>query len=240
VASQPRRILIAMPDRCTVLIVADDLSNCRGLVGILSDQPAFRVVGPLAALEALRFCSTVIPAVILLHTQLKGISAAEFCALVRGRANGSRFSPLLFGPVPGPRAATGSAFAVGEEYLSRDLKSASVQIEALAQQTAEKTEQPIAHYHGRHLEAHFDRVEIIVDGARTDLTRRELELLRFLVTHPNRVLSRADMLSHVWRNENDGRSRTVDVHIRRLRMKLGAAGEQIQTIPGVGYRFREE
>jgi DNA-binding response OmpR family regulator len=83
-------------------------------------------------------------------------------------------------------------------------------------------------------------VEVIIDGARTDLTRRELALLRFLVTHANRVLGRADLLNHVWRNENDGRSRTVDVHIRRLRMKLGAAAKQIETIPGLGYRFREE
>jgi hypothetical protein len=60
VPSQRRRILAAVPDRWTVLIVADDLSDCRRLVGVLSDRPAFKVVGPLPALEALRFCSTVI------------------------------------------------------------------------------------------------------------------------------------------------------------------------------------
>jgi len=101
-------------------------------------------------------------------------------------------------------------------------------------------ERPIDHYRGRHLEAHFDRVEVVVDGVRVDLTRRELALLRFLVTHTNRVLGRADLLGHAWHNENDGRSRTVDVHIRRLRVKLGAAGQQIQTVPRVGYRFSED
>jgi len=97
----------------------------------------------------------------------------------------------------------------------------------------------VTQYHGRHLNAHFDRVEITVDGIRVDLARREMALLQFLVTHPNRVLKRGDILGHVWRNENDGRSRTVDVHIRRLRFKLGAAGKQIQTVQGVGYRFNE-
>jgi len=79
-----------------------------------------------------------------------------------------------------------------------------------------------------------------VDGRPVDLTRREFGLLRFLVTHPNRIVSRPDILAHVWRNENDGRSRTVDVHIRRLRIKLTSAGEQIETITSVGYRFRED
>jgi DNA-binding response OmpR family regulator len=98
----------------------------------------------------------------------------------------------------------------------------------------------VDHFSGRHLRARFDRVEIIVDGARVDLTRRELALLRFLVSHRNLVLGRPDLLQHVWMNENDGRTRTVDVHIRRLRMKLGAAGRQIETVPGIGYRFNEE
>ena len=56
-----------MPDRSTVLIVADDETDCRALVGVLSHQPAYEVVGPLAALEALRFCARAIPAVVLVH-----------------------------------------------------------------------------------------------------------------------------------------------------------------------------
>ncbi len=58
--------------------------------------------------------------------------------------------------------------------------------------------------------------------------------------HANQILRRADILGHVWRNENDGRSRTVDTHVRRLRMKLGEAGKQIETVSGIGYRFRED
>ena len=72
------------------------------------------------------------------------------------------------------------------------------------------------------------------------MRERYLDEAEGLVAEVNRVLGRADVLGHVWRNENDGRSRTVDVHIRRLRMKLGAAGKQIQTVPGVGYRFTED
>jgi two-component system, OmpR family, response regulator ResD len=95
-------------------------------------------------------------------------------------------------------------------------------------------------YEGRHLSANFLRVSLSVDGQRVDLTRRELRLLRFLVTHRNHVLTRDDLLAHVWNGDNDGRSRTVDVHIRRLRTKLGRAALQIQTLTGVGYRFNED
>jgi DNA-binding response OmpR family regulator len=69
------------------------------------------------------------------------------------------------------------------------------------------------------------------------LTRRELQLLQFLVTHKNLALARHDMRAHVWKGENDGRPRAIDTHIRRLRVKLGKAGEQIQTLIGIGYRF---
>jgi DNA-binding response OmpR family regulator len=228
-------------DRSKVLIVADDEADCRSLVGALSNQPAYEAVGRLAALEALRFCARVTPVVVLVHVELRDITAAELCVLIRGRANGTRCTSLLFGPSRGERATSTSAFAPADGYISAtDVTAAAARIDALARQADQDDERLIDHYRGRHLEAHFDRVEVLVDGARVDLTRRELALLRFLVTHANRVLWRADVLGHVWHNGNDGRSRTIDVHIRRLRRKLGAAGKQIQTVPRVGYRFSED
>jgi DNA-binding response OmpR family regulator len=231
-----------VPEPPTVLIVADEEADCRVVIGALRDQPAYNVVGPLAALEALRFCSHMIPAVVLLHVELRDITAGELCTLIRGRANGTRVATLFFGASRGARDAAASAFGAADEYISQaDAETISARVDALTRPTtADNDERPIDRYRGRHLEAHFDRVEIIVDRVRIDLTRRELALLQFLVTYANRVLGRADLLGHVWRHENDGRSRTVDVHIRRLRVKLGAAGKQIQTVPGVGYRFSED
>jgi DNA-binding response OmpR family regulator len=98
----------------------------------------------------------------------------------------------------------------------------------------------VKYYEGRRLKARFDRVEVVVDGVRVDLARRELALLQFLVTHANRVLARSDIIAQVWRDRNDDESRTVDTHIRRLRMKLRGAGRQIQTVPRLGYRFSED
>ena len=71
------------------------------------------------------------------------------------------------------------------------------------------------------------------------LTRREFELLRFLVENRNRVLSRERLLERVWGYDHFIETRSVDVHVGRLRSKLGLAGTQIETVIGLGYRFVE-
>lgn len=77
-----------------------------------------------------------------------------------------------------------------------------------------------------------------VDGHSIGLTHIEFELLRFLATHPGRTFTRTALLERVWGYDDYGRTRTVDVHVRRLRSKLGDAhAERITTIRSVGYRF---
>lgn len=79
-----------------------------------------------------------------------------------------------------------------------------------------------------------------VDGTDIPLTRKEFELLRLFLSRPGQVFSRDMLLSRIWGYDYDGESRTVDVHIRSLRQKLGAAGEGIETVRGVGYRMGGE
>ena len=83
--------------------------------------------------------------------------------------------------------------------------------------------------------------DVTMAGARVDLTLKEYELLKYLVTHAGRVFTRDQLLNRVWGYDYVGGTRTVDVHIRRLRAKLGEVGERgIETIRGVGYAFRAE
>jgi DNA-binding response OmpR family regulator len=76
-----------------------------------------------------------------------------------------------------------------------------------------------------------------VDGRPLDLTFKEFELLRFLAAHPSRVFTREQLLSEVWGYDYFGGTRTVDVHVRRLRAKLGDLESLIGTVRNVGYRF---
>jgi two-component system alkaline phosphatase synthesis response regulator PhoP len=83
-----------------------------------------------------------------------------------------------------------------------------------------------------------DTYQASLNGEPLDLTYMEYELLKFLASHPGKVFSRETLLSRVWGYEYYGGARTVDVHIRRLRAKLGDAHEDlIHTVRSVGYRF---
>ena len=85
-----------------------------------------------------------------------------------------------------------------------------------------------------------DRYQVTLGGAPLELTLKEFELLRFLVEHPGRVHTRESLMNQVWGYDYFGGTRTVDVHIRRIRAKLEPeADEYIETVRGVGYRFRE-
>lgn len=83
----------------------------------------------------------------------------------------------------------------------------------------------------------FDAREVTVAGRKLTLTPREFDLLAFLARHPGRVVSRDELLRKVWGYDYLGETRTVDVHVRRLRMKLGGETAYIETVTGAGYKF---
>jgi len=93
--------------------------------------------------------------------------------------------------------------------------------------------------HEAPLHIRVDEYSAVLDGTALNLTRREFDLLRCLAEHPRRVFSRSQLLQTVWGYDFSGGGRTVDVHIRRLRQKLGGRGPSISTVRGVGYRLDE-
>lgn len=82
--------------------------------------------------------------------------------------------------------------------------------------------------------------KVTVDGKEVDLAFKEYELLRFFIENPNKVLSREELMNRVWNTDFSGESRTLDIHIRTLRQKLGAAGDYIRTVRKVGYQLAFE
>ena len=84
----------------------------------------------------------------------------------------------------------------------------------------------------------FETYEVWLDGKTIDLTFKEYELLKCLMTHKGRVYSRNQLLNDVWGYDYYGGARTVDVHIRRLRSKLGRYESLVETVRNVGYRFK--
>jgi DNA-binding response OmpR family regulator len=225
-----------------VLIVADIAQHCSAVLRSLQDLPALRMHGPVGALEALRICTLSAPAAAVIHMTLSDISGPELCCLLRGRRRTTNV-PLLLFESRDKYAPAPTLLRHADRYVPpQELADIARYVQGLHEPSADpaRTQPLLKEYAGRHLRTDFERILVSVDGERVDLTRRELKLLQFLLTHINRVLTRDDLLAHVWNGANDGRSRTIDTHIRRLRMKLGKAGHQIQTLTRVGYRFNEE
>ena len=91
--------------------------------------------------------------------------------------------------------------------------------------------------HCKDLRVKVARHEVSYQGELKELTRKEFELLEYLLENKGLVMSRNQILCHVWGYDFDGETRTVDVHVRTLRQKLGEAGNLIETVRGVGYRI---
>ena len=97
----------------------------------------------------------------------------------------------------------------------------------------------ISPYQDEHLSLDFTQQVASLDGKRVTLTRKEYDLLALLVQHAGEIIPRHALLMQVWGYGSEIRTRTLDVHIRRLRKKLGGYADQyIETIFGIGYRFQ--
>ena len=127
-----------------------------------------------------------------------------------------------------------------DDYITKpfSLKELAARVRAVLRRRAGAAA-VTAGYRGPGLTVDFDAVSVEADGRPVRLTRREFELLRCLIEHRNRVLSRDRLLERVWGYDRSVETRSVDVHVGRLRAKLGAPGARIETVIGLGYRFVE-
>ena len=112
-------------------------------------------------------------------------------------------------------------------------------IKAVLRRTQKDTQDPQDVIVLGDIEMNTKKHEVIADGEVVTLTLKEYELLKRLMKNPNIVMTRDCLLEDIWGYDFDGETRTVDVHVRTLRQKLGKSGEKIETVRGVGYRMSE-
>ena len=188
---------------------------------------------------ALRAVSARPPDLIILDLNLPVLSGSEVCRILRGRSDG-RHLPIIMLTARTAENDRVSGLELGaDDYVTKpfSLRELNARVRALMRRTAKPDERVPASYKGTRLSADFDAVAVAVDGQSIRLTRREFELLRYLVQNKNRVVSRDRLLERVWGYERSVETRSVDVHVGRLRGKLRDAGRQIETVVGLGYRF---
>jgi DNA-binding response OmpR family regulator len=191
---------------------------------------------------ALKACTEQPPDLVLLDLNIPVLSGLEVCRILRQRS-ATATVPIIMVTASASESErvagldTGADDYVTKPFSPREL-AARVRAALRRGRGTAAAAAPVV-YRGTHLAADFDAVSVEVDGAAVKLTRREFELLRYLVENRNRVLSRDRLLERVWGYDRLIETRSVDVHVGRLRAKLGAAGQQIETVVGLGYRFVE-
>jgi DNA-binding response OmpR family regulator len=226
-----------------VLVVEDetDIANLIKHALERNGGAAVAVVGSgEAALEAI---AQELPDLVILDLNLPVVSGFDVCRLLRSR-EATRDLPIIMLTARTSESDRVSGLDLGaDDYVTKpfSLRELAARVRAVLRRQPLRSEQaPLAAiFQGRHLVADFDAVSVAVDGKGVRLTRREFELLRYLVENRNRVLSRDRLLERVWGYDRDIETRSVDVHVGRLRAKLGPAGAQIETVVGIGYRFVE-
>jgi len=193
---------------------------------------------------ALKATNERAPDLIILDLNLPGFDGLEVCRILRGRPPLSAV-PIIMVTARATESDRVQGLDVGaDDYIVKPFspRELAARVRAALRRVRNEATQPAppALYRGKHLVADFDAVSVLVDDRPIQLTRREFELLRYLVQNRNRVLSRDRLLERVWGYEHVVETRSVDVHVGRLRGKLGPAAHQIETVVGLGYRFVEQ
>jgi DNA-binding response OmpR family regulator len=226
----------------TRVLVVEDEHDIAGLIKHTLERSGDIQVDLAAAGDvALRLVSERIPDLVILDLNLPIVSGLDVCRIMRTRQDTARI-PIIMLTARGSEDDRVTGFDVGaDDYITKpfSLRELAVRVRAVLRRGG-PAPPPVALprvYQGSHLRADFDAVAVAVDGERVRLTRREFELLQYLVENRNRVVSRERLLERVWGFDRVVETRSVDVHIGRLRAKLRAAGRQIETVVGLGYRF---
>jgi DNA-binding response OmpR family regulator len=227
----------------TRVLVVEDEQDIAGLIKHTLERAGNTAVeiveGGDAALKA---ATERPPDLIILDLNLPVLSGLEVCRILRARPDTARV-PIIMLTARTSEAERVAGLDIGaDDYVTKpfSLRELAARVRAVLRRGRTEGVEPQASvYRGRSLVADFDAVAVAVEGEPVRLTRREFELLKYLVENKNRVLSRDRLLERVWGYDRLIETRSVDVHVGRLRGKLGPAGRQIETVVGLGYRFVE-
>src|SRR6187397_1729690 len=228
-------------DKTHVLVVEDE-NDIAGLIKHTLERSGDAVVEIAASGDqALKFATGQPPDLIILDLNLPVLGGLEVCRLLRTRPATAKTPIIMLTARTTESDRVVGLDAGADDYITKPFspRELAARVRAVMRRGRPDEPGPPPIYRGEHLVADFDAVAITVDGQSIRLTRREFELLKYLVENRNRVLSRDRLLERVWGYDRMIETRSVDVHVGRLRGKLGAAGKQIETVVGLGYRFIE-
>jgi DNA-binding response OmpR family regulator len=178
---------------------------------------------------------------VLLDLNLPGMDGLEVCRMIR-RLPGTAHVPIIIVSARADEVDRVLGLEMGaDDYVVKpfSLKELAARAKAALRRAAGPGEGSQG-YRDENWEIEFDAYAVRYRGEEIRLTRKEFELLRYLVERPGRVLTRERLLERVWGWESEIDARSIDAHIRRLRLKLGPGRNHVETVVGLGYRFVRE
>ena len=220
-----------------ILVVDDDKNICE-LIGLYLKKEGFAVEYAYDGEEALARFKSFSPDLLVLDLMLPKLDGISVCREIRASSN----VPIIMLTAKGETFDKFLGLEMGaDDYIVKpfETKELSARVKAVLRRydVKESADKKEVSYPGLYIS--ITNYELQIEGKTLDVPPKELELLYFLASHPNRVFTREQLLEEVWDFDYYGDSRTVDVHVKRLREKLEGANENwsLKTVWGVGYKF---
>lgn len=218
------------------VLLVDDEQDILDLIGFNLEKEGFEVFTANNGRSGLEIAKQQIPDLILLDVMMPGMDGMETCREIRDDAK-LKHVVVAFLTARNEDYSQIAGFDAGaDDYIAKPIKPRVLvsRVKALLRRNApnEVVEKEVPS-HGIVIDK--DRYIVIKDGTQLNLPKKEFELLALLCSAPGRVFTRENILTSVWGNDVIVGDRTIDVHIRKLREKLG--DENFKTVKGVGYKF---
>lgn len=224
------------------VLVVEDEQDIQELLAFNLTKAGYRVDAARTGEEALRRIREAPPDLVLLDLMLPGIDGLEVCRLMKAQPE-TREIPVLMLTAKGEEADVVAGLELGaDDYVTKpfSLRVLLARLQAVLRRAAQPaTDDGAAPLKVHDVEIHPGRQEVTVAGQPVKLTHREFLLLHTLARRPGWVFTRNQIVEAVHGDDYPVTERAVDVQIVGLRKKLGAAGEYVETVRGVGYRFKE-
>ena len=221
------------------ILVVDDEKDILEILRYNLDKEGYEIQTTSDGTSAVEIANTFIPDVVLLDIMMPGLDGVETCRLMRENPKLVE-THIIFLTARAEEYSEVAAFEVGaDDYITKPIKPRALisRIKALYKRAKKKRNiDPVI----RTGNLVIDKSSYLVkrDGVEVSLPKKEFELLFFLAQNPNKVYNRDELLNKVWGTDVYVLARTVDVHIRKVREKIGE--NYISTVKGVGYKFSQE
>jgi DNA-binding response OmpR family regulator len=222
------------------ILIVEDERDILDLVRLYVEKEGYRTMSAGSGTEALRHIKADRPDLIVLDLMLPEMDGLEVCKRLRGDSQ-TAMIPIIMLTAKAEESDTIIGLELGaDDYVTKPFspKSLVARIKALFRRIDRAQEGPARYRYGP-LTMDLARHEVKAEGAEVKLTAKEFGLLEHLLRHCGRVLTREVLLDSVWGYDRDVTTRTVDVHVRRLKQKIPFLNDAIISVKSLGYKLKD-